>query len=92
LGVRPEDITFEQKEAEHTITAEIYVTEPLGNEKVIDVKVGEEIIKVLADPDFPGLPGDKVRLGMNRGKLHFFDKETGICLYHASETDGFYIG
>ena len=54
LGVRPEDITFEREGAEHTIPAEIFVVEPLGNEKVIDVKMGEEIIKVLADPDFPG--------------------------------------
>jgi ABC-type sugar transport system ATPase subunit len=89
LGVRPEDITFEREGAEHTIPAEIYVVEPLGNEKVIDVKMGEEIIKVLADPDFPGRPGDKVRLGMNRGRLHFFDGETEICLHHGSEDDGF---
>jgi ABC-type sugar transport system ATPase subunit len=92
LGVRPEDITFEREDAEHTIPAEIYVVEPLGSEKVIDVKVGEEIIKVLVDPDFPGRPGDKVRLGMNRGKLHFFDRETEICLYHGTETDGFAVG
>jgi ABC-type sugar transport system ATPase subunit len=92
LGVRPEDITFEREGAEHTIPAEIFVIEPLGNEKVIDVKVGENIIKVMADPDFPGLPGEKVRLGLNRGRLHFFDRETEICLYHGSETDGFFIG
>ena len=92
LGVRPEDITFEREGAEHTIPAEIYVVEPLGSEKVIDVKVGEEIMKVLVDPDFPGRPGDKVRLGMNRGKLHFFDRETEICLHHGSENDSFSIG
>jgi ABC-type sugar transport system ATPase subunit len=91
LGVRPEDITFEREGAEHTIPAEIYVVEPLGNEKVIDVKMGEEIIKVLAEPDFPGRPGDKVRLGMNRGRLHFFDTETEVCLHHGSDADGFSI-
>jgi ABC-type sugar transport system ATPase subunit len=92
LGVRPEDITFERERAEHTIPGQIFVIEPLGNEKVIDVKVGEQIVKVLADPEFPGLPGEKVSLGINRRKLHFFDRETEICLHHGSEADGFSIG
>ncbi len=65
--------------------AEIYVTEPLGNETIIDIKLGQNIIKVLAEPDFPGSPGQRIYITMNCTKLHLFHDETHECVYHATE-------
>lgn len=86
LGVRPEDINIHlQKETDDCIAAEIYVVEPLGNETVVDIKLGDNIIKVLADADFTGTSREKVWISLRLDRLHFFDKESGQCLLHTSE-------
>lgn len=86
LGVRPEDINIHhQKETDDCIAAEIYVVEPLGNETVVDIKLGDNIIKVLADGDFMGTIGEKVWITLRFDRLHFFDKESGQCLLHNSK-------
>ena len=86
LGVRPEDIGIHHhKAADDCIPAEIYVVEPLGNETVVDIKLGDNIIKVLAGPDFMGASGQKIWLSVRLDRLHFFDKENGQCLLHTSE-------
>ncbi len=84
LGIRPEDIAIHTKKpAGDCIPSEVYVTEPLGNETVIDVKVGEEIIKVLTEPDFDVASEQEIWLTINDAKLHFFDEQTGECLFHS---------
>jgi multiple sugar transport system ATP-binding protein len=90
LGLRPEDIRiFTEEPEEKAINAEIYVTEPLGNETVVDVRLGENVIKVLAAPDFIGKPGQKIWINFNCSKLHLFDDESHLCVHHASEESGF---
>lgn len=86
LGLRPEDIKINiEKPKERSIQSEIYVTEPLGNETIVDIKLGQTIIKVLAEPDFPGSPGQRIYITMNCTKLHLFHDETHECVYHATE-------
>ena len=86
LGVRPEDISIHhQKETDDCIAAEIYVVEPLGNMTVVDIKLGDNIIKVLSAPDFIATSGAKVWITLRLDRLHFFDKENGQCLLHTSE-------
>jgi multiple sugar transport system ATP-binding protein len=92
LGARPEDVKIHlqmpSSDAAYAfIDAEIYVTEPLGNETIVDIKVGEAVIKVLAESDFSGQPGQKVWIRMNEHKLHFFDAASHQCLHHTSERD-----
>ena len=86
LGIRPENITiFVEKQGDGTVPAEIYVTEPLGNKTIVDVKIGEEIIKVITQAAFPGKPGQNIWLRMKESKFHLFDTESGNYLFHASE-------
>jgi multiple sugar transport system ATP-binding protein len=94
LGVRPEDVKIhlEKLPAAPPVDAEIYVTEPLGNETIVDIKVGDAVIKVLAESDFPGQPGQRVRIGLNARKLHFFDAATHQCLHHTTERDAVEVG
>lgn len=92
LGTRPEDIKiYLEKPSGFSIKAEIYVTEPLGSETIVDVKLAENVIKVLSTPDFMGKPGQKVWIDFNWVKIHFFHEETHECIYHASENDAFGI-
>ncbi len=90
LGIRPEDVKIHlEKPKEPSIHAEVYVTEPLGNETVVDIKLGDNVIKVLAEPDFAGIPNQTVWITMNYAKLHLFHEETRDIVYHTSERDRF---
>jgi ABC-type sugar transport system ATPase subunit len=84
LGIRPEDIGigFEKPEG-RSIGARIYVTEPLGNKTIVDLRVGRDIVKAVADASFKGTPEIDVWLTVRESKLHLFDLETGVCVYHA---------
>jgi len=89
LGLRPEDIRINmEKTKESSIRTEIYVTEPLGSETIVDIKLGDNIIKVLTEPDFPGQP---IWITFNYSKLHMFHDETHECVYHATEINKFEI-
>jgi ABC-type sugar transport system ATPase subunit len=92
LGFRPEDIRIHhQKPKQEAIPAEIYVTEPLGNETIVDIKLGDTVIKVLAESDFEGSPGHPVWIAANMHRLHLFDEESQACVYHATEKSSFHI-
>ena len=93
IGIRPEDITIytDRPDRDHLIETEIFVSEPLGNETIVDIKLGPEIIKILAEADFPGVRGKKVWIEFNRAKFHLFHKKTGECLFNASSEALFQI-
>ncbi len=93
VGIRPEDIKIhlDKPDKEDISEAEIYVIEPLGNETIVDIKLGNEVIKVLEEPDFRGARKQPVWLELNRSKLHLFHKETGKCLYHSSSNIDFHV-
>ncbi len=93
IGVRPEDIKIhlEKPEYKNATEAKIFVTEPLGNETIVDVKAGNEVIKVIDEPDFTGMPKQPIWIEFNTAKLHLFHKETGRCLYHSSDVNDFRI-
>jgi len=77
LGVRPEDISIGRKKTpEKLVEAEVYVTEPLGSEVIVDLKVGDNIVKVKTTPDFAINIGERVWIEFNKKKMHLFDKKT----------------
>jgi multiple sugar transport system ATP-binding protein len=85
LGIRPEDVTiYHEKPEGQSIDAEIYVIEPLGNKTIVDIKVGEDVIKVIDKPSYIGEPGEKAWLQIREAKSHLFDKDSSRCLFHAS--------
>jgi len=72
LGIRPEDITI----ADQGIAGEIFVVEPLGRDDLIDVRLGEAGVHVLADPTLGLKMGQTVTLDFNTHKVQFFDPQT----------------
>lgn len=85
LGIRPEDILLHNFGGKERIEAEIYVTEPLGNETIVDVKIASNVIKVLADSSFEGRPGQKIWIEPKKYKFHFFNKKTGDSIFHTTK-------
>ncbi len=75
MGIRPEDVTISEQEQEG-VSGEIYVVEPLGRDDLIDVRVGETSIRVLADPALRLKMGENTALDFNTSKAQFFDPAT----------------
>jgi ABC-type sugar transport system ATPase subunit len=75
LGIRPEDLRIVPPDR-GDVGGEIYVIEPSGREKLVDVMSGEKVFRVVAHPDFDGRVGDAVGLRFSRERLHLFHGET----------------
>lgn len=76
VGIRPEDISFCNRNDPHALKAEVYVFEPLGSENIINLKIGETIIKVRTSPSFVVREGEEVWIRFKEKKVHIFDKNT----------------
>ena len=72
LGIRPEDLRLVPPNS-GDLAGEIYVIEPSGREKLVDVQSGEKVFRVVAEPGFHGEIGDAVGLMLDRERLHLFD-------------------
>jgi ABC-type sugar transport system ATPase subunit len=73
LGIRPEDITVT---SDGEIMGEVAIVEPLGRDDLLDVRVGDHSLLVLADPAQKIRMGDSVRLRLGTDRLQFFDPQT----------------
>jgi len=82
LGVRPEDLSIRpQPRGDDQIEAQVFVIEPLGSELLVDLKIGEDLLRVKASSlDFKVGRGDKVWVTINKDKIHIFDKKTGNAI------------
>lgn len=80
IGIRPEHMEIVDRYSENTITAEVYVVEPLGSETVIDAKVGNKLFKIVVKGivDYP--IGSKIYVRPIMKYLHIFDKKTERAL------------
>jgi multiple sugar transport system ATP-binding protein len=83
LGVRPENLSLAGQDADRTFTAEVTVTEPMGDSLLLECRVADQTFKVHAEPRTAVDPGDQVRLTYDADRLHLFDMTTGVALYHA---------
>jgi ABC-type sugar transport system ATPase subunit len=72
MGIRPEDITLGTGD----LTGEVMIVEPLGRENLVDVKVGDVRLHVLASAGSGIAIGDKVSLRLDTAKAQFFDPDS----------------
>jgi multiple sugar transport system ATP-binding protein len=77
LGIRPEDLTLKSEPQPDSLAGTVFVLEPLGDRTIVDVRLGEDTVKVKAPPDLElGGPGQPVWLTPDLDRLHVFDRET----------------
>jgi multiple sugar transport system ATP-binding protein len=79
LGVRPEDVSIVGA-GDDGFEATVYATEPLGGETVVDLTIGDRVIKALAPPAFDAAPNERVRVALDPGRVHVFDERGDAAL------------
>jgi multiple sugar transport system ATP-binding protein len=81
LGIRPESFELFQKEpSKFDIAGKIYITEPLGEDVIIDITIGEDMVKAKI-PVGGGYEIDEpIWLKIKFEHIHIFDGESGRSL------------
>jgi multiple sugar transport system ATP-binding protein len=75
LGVRPEHVHLAA--SGEGITGRVELAEPLGNELLLHVSVGEHQMTSRLPPGVPPAAGSTVQLALDGGRIHLFDRESG---------------
>ncbi len=86
LGVRPEDVDDApgalEEHKEGVFCAKVTGYELLGSEALLYYTVGGTGMTAKVDASTSARTGDSVRLALEVGKIHIFDKETGLAVAH----------
>jgi multiple sugar transport system ATP-binding protein len=85
LGVRPEDVRVDPGGG-GGFPATVYISEPLGGETVVDLQVGDRIVKALAAPSVHHVPDARVQVSLDPSRLHVFMEEGTAVLSAAGES------
>ena len=80
LGIRPEHICVQASGQSDGLRAVVHVTELMGNETLVFLRVGEEKVIARAAADFRAEIETEVRARLDMDKADFFDLESGLAL------------
>ncbi|MET2828529.1 ABC transporter ATP-binding protein [Mesorhizobium shangrilense] len=87
IGLRPEDISVSAPGASNTLPGEIYVVEPMGNETLVNVRIGSGNVSVRAGRDFRGAVGANIAVTFDVSNACFFNS-AGLTAVHRVNSDG----
>ena len=74
IGVRPGAVRL----AEQGLPARVYLIEDLGDSAIVDLQVGEAIVKMRTDGQPTLREGDAVHLAFEPSAVHVFDPASGL--------------
>ena len=60
---------------------EIFVTELLGSDMIVDVNLADSRIRVKTTPEFTGREGEPCFITVNREKWHAFSSADGVAFF-----------
>jgi multiple sugar transport system ATP-binding protein len=95
IGVRPEDIVATAagqgaaagaargdtaNGADPGFAAEVYVVQPMDNETLVTFQSGQTQLTGRFPCDFEPAVGSRFHLRLREDKLHFFHRESGVCI------------
>ena len=76
MGIRSEDVQVIPNPADGDLKAQVYVREPLGDEIIYDLKIGDQMLRAKAPPTLRLNVGDRAGLKFDQTRLHLFDLKT----------------
>ena len=81
LGVRPHDVAI-RPAGDGDLQAVVDVVEPLGSELIVYLKLDQNgevlVVRTVTPPDLEIEPDTVVGLRLDPGRLHWFDRDTGL--------------
>ena len=89
VGIRPEDVAIGS--AGEGIAAKVYASEPLGGETIVDLELGDRVIKALAPPTLQLEPDTRVSVSFDPRRLHLFDGAGDTVLSAGGESGVFSV-
>src|SRR5438552_2056029 len=63
-----------------SVPAEIYATEPLGDSTILDLKVGDKLLKAVVAASFEGDVGAKIGVQFPSDRIHLFHRKSGQAI------------
>ena len=80
LGVRPHDISIAPRGGKSSVDAEVYLVEPVGDQKIIDFRVANQVVKAVVPRSVKAAEGQKLTIAFDTKRIRLFDKETEQAL------------
>ena len=84
MGIRPEDVHNEEdliaQFPDGIVEANVEVTELMGAETYLYMNCEEQTINARVSPTNTAKPGDRIKITLEPGKIHLFDKETEVTI------------
>jgi multiple sugar transport system ATP-binding protein len=81
IGLRAEDLQLVEAGSNGALTGEVYVVEPMGNETLVDVRIGGERLSVRANRGFTAPVGSAIGISFDTADACFFNA-TGFTVVH----------
>ncbi len=80
LGIRPEGVKVAREATPGFIPVEAHIIEPLGAYDIVDLKIGNRLLRARTPSSFVGRVGDTVYARLEPAQTHFFDVASGASL------------
>jgi multiple sugar transport system ATP-binding protein len=80
LGVRPEGVLVSRDRQEGFMPVEAHIIEPLGSHDIVDLKVGDAMLRARTKSGYVSGPGEPVWARIDPSQAHFFNTATGQSL------------
>jgi multiple sugar transport system ATP-binding protein len=80
LGVRPEAVVLSHDQDPGSLSAETTNIEPLGSHDIVDVKVGDTVLRARTESGYASGEGQQMWVNLDAPLVHFFDKSSGKSL------------
>ncbi|WP_332702302.1 ABC transporter ATP-binding protein [Devosia sp.] len=80
LGVRPEGVLVSRDAQDGYVEVTVGIIEPLGSHDIVDLKVGDAVLRARTKSAFVPGPGATVWARIDPAQAHFFDTTTGSSL------------
>lgn len=77
LGIRPEGVLVSSVAQPGFIEVEAHIIEPLGSHDIVDLRIGDEMLRARTRSGDVKRAGDKVFARIDPAQAHFFDMATG---------------
>jgi ABC-type sugar transport system ATPase subunit len=80
LGIRPEALSDRIRDYQPSIDTRVDTAELLGSDQFVYASVGADAIVARVDPKLSVSRGERLRLAVDRQRLHFFEAGTGRAI------------